>query len=182
MADETRISVEYAHAVISTLIDLGYATRTEAYKIKVVSPTLLLKRWAAYHQHDKANTFLEYYTFEQEVERFSHRLSTITSIPYALTGLAGAFLVAPHVRPVDVHLYVNREDVKTLAEALKLQPIPRGGNVKFVIPYDEGVYYGQQSALFEGNMTLFQNNSNDLNINGGGRENLNMNQHDFNRV
>lgn len=112
MADETGISVEYAHAVISTLIDFGYATRTEAYKIKVVNPTLLLKRWAAYHQYDKANTFFEYYTFEQEVERFIHRLSTITSIPYALMGLAGAFLVAPHVRPVDVHLYVNREDVK----------------------------------------------------------------------
>lgn len=134
----------YAHAVIATLIDLGYAAHTKAYKIKVVNPTLLLKRWAAYHQYDKANTFFEYYTFEQEVERFIYRLSTITSIPYALTGLAGAFLVAPHVRPVDVHMYVHREDVETLAEILGLQPIPRGGNVKFVIPYDEGVYYGQQ--------------------------------------
>ncbi|MBO3754787.1 MAG: helix-turn-helix domain-containing protein [Candidatus Brockarchaeota archaeon] len=144
LAEETGISAGYAHAVISTLIDLGYVTRTEAYKIKVVNPTLLLRRWAAYHQYDRVNTFLEYYTFEQEVERFIYRLSTITNIPYALTGLAGASLVAPHVRPVDVHMYVHREDIGTLAEVLRLQPIPKGGNVKFVIPYDEGVYYGQQ--------------------------------------
>ena len=93
------------------------------------------------------NTFLEYHTFEHEVDRFIHQLSTINNNSYVLTSLAGAFLVAPHVRPVDVHIYVHsKEDPVAVAGALGLQPIPRGGNVKFVIPYDKGVFYGQQRA------------------------------------
>jgi len=146
LAKEVEISPGYTHAVISTLIDLGYVART-GHLIKTVNPTVLLKRWAAYHQYDKINTFLEYYTFEREVYRFIRQLSRIKSPNYALTALAGASLIAPHVRPVDVHIYVKRKDEATvLATSLNLQPIPKGGNVKFVIPYDEGVLYGQQTA------------------------------------
>jgi len=147
LAEEVEISPGYAHAVISTLIDLGYVARTEHYKIKTVNPTVLLKRWAAYHQYDRINTFLEYYTFEREVDRFIQQLSRISSQNYALTALAGASLIAPHVRPVDIHIYIKKKDEATmLAETLNLQPIPRGGNVKVVVPYDEGVFYGQQTA------------------------------------
>lgn len=147
LAEEVKISPGYAHAVVSTLMDLGYVARTETYKIRMVNPTVMLRRWAAYHQYDRVNTFLDFHTFEHEVDRFIHQLSTINNTSYALTSLVGAFLIAPHVRPVDVHIYVHsKEDATAIAEALGLQPIPRGGNVKFVIPYDEGVFYGQQRA------------------------------------
>lgn len=147
LAEEVSISPGYAHAVISTLIDLGYVVRTKGYKIKMINPTVLLRRWAAYHQYDKMNTFLEYYTFEREIERLIDRISEIRNQNYAVTSLAGAFLVAPHVRPVDVHLYIHEEnDAAVLASALDLQPIPKNGNVKFVVPYDDGVFYGRQKA------------------------------------
>jgi len=147
LAEEIEISPGYAHAVLSTLINLGHVTRTEHYKIRTVNPTVMLKRWAAYHQYDRINTFLEYYTFERKVDRFIQQLAHISSQNYALTALAGASLIAPHVRPVDIHIYIKKKDEATkLAEALNLQPIPKGGNVKFVIPYDEGVFYGQQTA------------------------------------
>ena len=147
LAEEVRISPGYAHAVISTLIDLGYVAHTEHFKIKTVNPTVLLKRWAAYHQYDKINTFLDYYTLEREINRFIEQLSSIQSPNYALTALVGASLIAPHVRPVDIHIYMKKkEEATTLAKNLNLHPIPKGGNVKFVIPYDEGVFYGQQTA------------------------------------
>lgn len=147
LAEEVEISPGYAHAIVSTLINLGYVARTGHYKIETINPTVLLKRWAAYHQYDKMNTFLEYYTFEREVDRFLQQLSRISSQNYALTALAGASLIAPHVRPVDIHSYIKEKDEATmLAETLNLQPIPKGGNVKFVVPYDEGVFYGQQTA------------------------------------
>lgn len=147
LAREMEISPGYAHAVISTLIDLGHVARTENYRIKVVNPTVLLRRWAAYHQYDKMNTFLEYHTFEREIDRFIQQLSQTSDSNYALTVLAGASLIAPHVRPVDIHIYIKKkEDATTLSKALNLQPIPKGGNVKLVIPYDEGVFYGRQTA------------------------------------
>jgi len=149
IAEEVGISVGYTHAVVSTFIDLGYVARTETYKIKTVNPVVSLRRWAAYHQYDKVNTFLEYHTFEREIDRFIHQLSTISNTSYALTALAGAFLIAPHVRPVEVHMYVHsKEDATAIAKALSLQLTPRGGNVKLIIPYDEGVFYGQQKVNF----------------------------------
>ena len=147
LAEKVEISPGYAHAVISTLIDLGYVAHGEYNKIKTINPTILLKRWAAYHQYDRINTFLEYYTFEREVDRFIQQLSNISNHNYALTALAGASLIAPHVRPVDVHIYIKKKDEATmLAKALNLQPIPKGGNIKFVVPYDAGVFYSQQST------------------------------------
>jgi hypothetical protein len=145
LATEANISPGYAHAVISTLIQYSYVTRTTNYKIKTTNPTTLLRRWAAYHQYDKMNKFLEYYTFEREIDRFIEQLAKLKNQDYALTVLTGAYLIAPHVRPVDIHIYIHsKEDAATLAEKLNLQPIPKGGNVKFVTPYDEGVFYGQQ--------------------------------------
>lgn len=149
LAKEANVSSGLVHYVCRSLTELGYVSRSEQNRLVLVDPLRLLKRWAAYHQYDKMNTFLEYYTFEREVDRFIKQLSTINNLGYSLTVLAGAFLIAPHVRPVDVHMYVyNKEDAAAIATALNLQPIPRGGNVKFVLPYDEGVFYGKQAASF----------------------------------
>jgi hypothetical protein len=94
------------------------------------------------------NKFLEYYTFEQEIDKFLKELTKLDNQSYALTALSGAYLIAPHVRPVDAHIYVpNEKEAKTFAEQLNLQPIPSGGNVKLVIPYDEGVFYGKQEVV-----------------------------------
>ena len=85
---------------------------------------------------------MDYYTFEKEVDQFLGRISAL-DLKYALSGLAAAWLVAPYVRPVDVHLYIPSENMAAiLAEKLELNPTPRSGNVKFVVPYDEGVFYG----------------------------------------
>ena len=147
LAKEAMVSRGLVHYVCRSLIELGYLSRNERNRLVLVDPMRLLKRWAAYHQYDKMNTFLEYYTFEREVDRFIKQLSTVSNFSYALTVLAGAYLIAPHVRPVDVHMYVHsKENAVAIAKALNLQPIPRGGNVKFVLPYDEGVFYGKQNA------------------------------------
>jgi hypothetical protein len=95
------------------------------------------------------NRFLDYFTFERDVDRFVEGFAGL-DLEYAFCGLVGAWLVAPYVRPVDVHLYVPSENVaKEIAKRLGLNPTPRGGNVKFVLPYDEGVFHGvQQDARF----------------------------------
>jgi len=142
LAKEADVSRGMAHYVCRSLIELGYLSRNGRNRLVLVDPLRLLKRWAAYHQYDKMNTFVEYYTLEREVDRFINQLSTASSFSYALTALIGAFLIAPHV-----HMYVhNKEDAAAIAKALNLQPTLRGGNVKFVLPYDEGVFYGQQKA------------------------------------
>ncbi|MDG6933390.1 MAG: hypothetical protein JRN68_01705 [Nitrososphaerota archaeon] len=145
LAGEAGISLGYTHAVCSALINGGYLVRNETNQLTVVDPLTLLRRWAAYHQYSTANTFLDYYSFEREVDRLIEGFGK-TRGRYALTGLSGAWLVAPHVRPVIVEAYVKgKEDAGAIADLLRLKPIPKNGNVRFVLPYDEGVFYRAQS-------------------------------------
>lgn len=142
LAAEAQVSSGLVHYVCKTLIELGFAARDKRNRIVIVDPMRMLRRWAAYHDYDRANKFLEYYTFEKEIDQFVQKIAGV-DLRYALSGLAGAWLVAPYVRPVDVHLYIpSLNIVSQFAEKLELNPTPSGGNVKFVLPYDEGVFYG----------------------------------------
>jgi len=146
LAQEAGVSSGLAHYVCRTLVELGFAARNERNRIVLVDPLRLLRRWASYHMYDRANKFLDYFTFEREVDRFVSKFAGL-DLEYALCGLVGAWLVAPHVRPVDVHLYVPSESAaKKIAKSFGLNPTPKGGNVKFVLPYDEGVFYGARSV------------------------------------
>jgi hypothetical protein len=146
LAKETGVSSGLAHYVCRTLIELGFAARNEQNRIILVDPLRLLKRWASYHQYDRMNKFLDYFTFEREIDRFVEKFAGLDS-EYALCGLVGAWIVAPYVRPVDVHLYVSSESAaEDIAKSFGLNPTPKGGNVKFVLPYDEGVFYRVQSV------------------------------------
>jgi hypothetical protein len=146
LAQEASVSNGLVHYVCKTLIDLGYADRNEKNRVLLIDPLKLLKRWASYHEYDRVNKFLDYFTFEKEVDQFTRRFADL-NLKYALSGLSAAWLVAPYVRPVDVHLYIASEKAASeLANGLDLNPTPRGGNVKFVVPYDEGVFYGMREV------------------------------------
>ena len=145
LAGEVSISVGYTHAVVSRLLDSSYVTWTDDRFLMTIDPKRLLRRWAAYNQYDATNRFIDYYALEREIDRFIRKLGKIEGHRYALTALAGASLVAAYARPVDVHFYVRAQgEVTRVARELDLKPVPKGGNVKLVIPYDEGVFYGSQ--------------------------------------
>lgn len=147
VAQEARTSVGYTHAVLATLVNMKYVKRNEKNKLLLMDAELLLKRWAAYYQYTYANTFLQYYTFEKEIDSFLRRFNEkIKNEEYALTSFSGAWLVSPYVRPVDVHFYVKTiQQVKHIAGLLDIKPTAGTGNVKIVIPYDDGVFYGVRS-------------------------------------
>jgi hypothetical protein len=145
IAKEANVSLGFTHAVLLTLQQQGYITRDERYRILLVDPMRMLRRWAAYHQYTSVNKFSEYHTFDREVEVFLKRVKKIAE-GYALTSLAGAWLVAPYVRPATVDIYVPDVDASSRAAAvLQLRPVEKGGNVRLVIPYDEGVFYKTQT-------------------------------------
>jgi hypothetical protein len=63
--------------------------RTEKHR-KLTNSATLLRRWAAYHQYDRINKFLEYNTFEREVDKFIRELASLKNQNYALTVLTRA--------------------------------------------------------------------------------------------
>ena len=143
LAFEAGVATAYTHAIVTTLKEQQYVV-TENYKISLVDPIRLLRRWAASKDFLTENTILEYISFEKEVDVFYKKISKV-KLDYALTGLAGAWLVSPYVRPVTFDVYIlDRRGRKEIERQLNLQPIEKGGNVRLVIPDDEGVSYGLQ--------------------------------------
>jgi len=150
IAKDADTSVGYTHAILATLMETGYIERNKRYKLVLLNPVALLRRWAAFHQYDRNNQFLEYYTFEKEIDTFLTSLEEkLKNEKYAVTSLAGAWLASPYVRPIDVHLYIgNRKKAKSLSQLLNIKPTAGVGNVRMVIPYDKEVFYG--SRLIQG--------------------------------
>ena len=142
LAKEAEVSLGWTHAVIATLQAQAYIVRDENYRVSVVDPARLLRRWAAAHDFSTTNKFDEFQTFEQDLDRLLSRIKSL-SVSYALTSLAGAWLIAPNVRPVTLDMYVlDGAQMSEVVRAVELRPVEKGGNVRLVSPYDVGVFYG----------------------------------------
>jgi hypothetical protein len=146
LAKESGTALGYTSRVSNTLISQRLALRASARsELKLMAPEDLLKRWATF-SHFVANTaFVEYYTSEQDIGKFLGKLKVLNVGEYALTGLAGALLVEPFVRPTNTHMYILKEsDAGKLAHELGLMPVEENGNVKFAIAPSDGIFYGAQ--------------------------------------
>ena len=143
LAREAQVSLGTAFKISKALINERILIReSDNYELKLMAPSDLLKRWAIVNNFIANTEFLEYYTGEADITKFIEEFKECNDIEYAFTGLTGALLVAPHVRPTNVHVYVKTEaDAKKIAKRLNLMPIEENGNVKFSIPVSNGVFY-----------------------------------------
>ena len=148
LAKEAHVSLGQAFKVSKALINEHILIReSDNYKLKLMDPYILLKRWATVNNFLANNKFIEYYTDESDISSFIAKFKGIRDTEYAFTGLAGALLVAPFVRPTNVHVYVKtKEDADKIAKYLHLLPVEESGNVKFSIPQSEGVFYGTRDV------------------------------------
>lgn len=148
LSRESGAALGWTHEVCMALIQERFAIReSERQEIKLMEPLELLKRWAHNNNFTADNRFTDYYTGYEDVTKLLTRLRGVNGPKHAVTGLAGALLVAPFVRPTNVHIYVMREDdAGEWAKQLGLMPMEENGNVKFVIASSGGVFYGSQEA------------------------------------
>lgn len=144
LASEARVAFGYVHAVVANLMQSGYLLRNQVNRLELVDPIRLIKRWAAYHQFNAVNKMLPYYTFEREIDTLIGKLQDVEQ-DYALTSLSGAWLAVPQVRPVMIEAYIRDAlQAEKLSKQLQLKPIPKEGNVRLIVPYDDGVFYKAQ--------------------------------------
>jgi hypothetical protein len=144
LSQESHVSLTRVFNITNELINERILIHGSDYKLKLIAPHELLRKWAIVNNFVANTEFIEYYTDEVDIKKFFGRFKDI-NVEYAFTGLAGALLVAPFVRPTNVHIYVKtKEDSKKIAEHLNLIPIEANGNVKFAIPKSEGVFYGSR--------------------------------------
>jgi hypothetical protein len=146
LARESGAALGYTSRVSKTLIRQRLALRASARsELKVMAPEDLLTRWAAFSNFIANTTFIDYYSPEGDIGKLLGRFKGSERPEYALTGLAGALLVEPFVRPTNTHIYVRkRSDATEWADKLGLMPVEESGNVKFAIAASEGIFYGAQ--------------------------------------
>lgn len=146
ISKEANVSLGWTSKVANSLIAEKYAIKESSRaELKLMTPLELLKKWAIYNNFMVNTRFFDYYSIEQDIAKFLGKFKTVTGPDYALTGLAGAALVHPFVRPTDVYIYIKSElDAKKWSELLELLPIEKQGNIHFSLPGSNGVFYGVQ--------------------------------------
>lgn len=146
LATESGTALGYTSRVCNTLISQRLALRSSVRsELKLMAPEELLRRWAAFSHFATTTAFTEYYTSEQDITAFLGRIKTVSSGDYALTGLSGALLVEPFVRPTNTHIYLRKgSDAGKLAAGLGLIPVEADGNVKIAVAKSDGIFYGVQ--------------------------------------
>jgi hypothetical protein len=144
LAREASVSLGQAYKVSKALINERMASReSKRSELKLMAPSELLDRLAKVNNFLSNTKFIEYYTQEEDISKFLEKLKGSQAPEYAITGLTGAMLVAPFVRPTNIHIYVKKEnDAKLLADKLNLMPVESNGNIKFAIAKSNGIFYG----------------------------------------
>jgi hypothetical protein len=144
LAREASVSLGQAYKVSKALINERMASReSKRSELKLMAPSELLDRLAKVNNFLSNTKFIEYYTQEEDISKFLEELKGLQAPDYAITGLTGAMLVAPFVRPTNIHIYVKKEnDAKMLADKLNLMPVESNGNIKFAIAKSNGIFYG----------------------------------------
>lgn len=131
------------YLVAELLESKGYVTREKDRSIRVTDPSRLLQDWAQNWTIDR-NGVSRYFSFgrgSNDIIADLAKSAQAQGIEYALTGLAGAYLVAPFVRSDEVWTYV-KGDSERLVKALDLRPVSSGANIVLLKPYDPGVFQG----------------------------------------
>jgi hypothetical protein len=148
LSKEAKTGYSHTYRIVKTLLRMSLCRKTETNKVVVANSGELLTRWAGYYDFALLNKVNAYYSLETDLDGLTRKLSAAdkSGLKYALTLHAGASLVTPYVRPVNIHLYVEPEKLSSWQKFLSLQLTELGGNVFLVDPYDEGVFYKVQQV------------------------------------
>jgi hypothetical protein len=129
--------------VLDLLEDKGWVTRDRQWRnhsVKLENPQKLLQEWIRNYRLDWNPTAL----YPNHSPHFIHELTTELKkweVPFALTGLSGARLIAPYVIQTTEYIYLltdqrATEDILRKIETRFLLPYPASaGNIHFMVPY-----------------------------------------------
>ena len=126
--------------VRTLLLEREWAKET-ADGIQLTHPEKLLADWAAVwaRRRERAHTFFTL-TPLADTKRQMADFARQQKRPFALTGAAGAWRVAPMTKYVRTQVYWEGDPTE-LAEGVGLKPADTGANVHILVPRDEGVFF-----------------------------------------
>lgn len=147
LVEETGLTKGYVSKVVSRLEEASLVERDDARRIRVRDPDLLLDAWSEAYEftsHDIHPGHIASRSPDQTVARTVEVLEAI-NLPYAVTGLAGAWRYTQHAAYRLVTFYVDHlPDSHVLDELGFRETSSSGSNTWLVVPDDAGVFDGKR--------------------------------------
>jgi hypothetical protein len=145
LADEAEVSLGQAANVKKQLLNREWV-ETDAAGLRLRSfddaVLPLLTEWAGNYRMERSAAS-EYYSLKP-IPQIEAELAN-AKVHLSFTGFSGAARFAPAVRYQRATAYLLG-DRSALAKRLALKPVPSGGNVTLIGPYDAGVFYGTRKV------------------------------------
>jgi hypothetical protein len=143
LAEKANVSTGTVSIVRNLLLEREWAQETEA-GLKLTQPKRLLKDWATVWARRRVRP-KTYFTLTPlaDAERQMADFARQQKRPFALTGTAGAWRIAPMVKYVRTQVYWDG-DAAELAQGIGLKPAEAGANVQIMPPRDESVFLDQE--------------------------------------
>jgi hypothetical protein len=150
IAGATGLSLGHASEVARELVGREYA-HDEQGRISLGNAAAALRDWTDAYDWRKNRVASFVVPFEHdEVGPKLQRAMDAAGVSFALTLLAGADRVAPHVQHGQTHLYVPAGKAVTAADVVREklygEPVSTGGTLHLLDPYyRDGVFYGSRT-------------------------------------
>jgi hypothetical protein len=136
----------FTSRIIRRLQDQGLAERYDETLWRATDPDLLLDAWHErydFHKHDILAGHCAARSGEELLSEIVRKLQE-QNIDYAATGLAAAWLYTHFASFRIATVYLKARPSSALLSEIGFQEEPRGANLWFVVPNDEGVFHGQR--------------------------------------
>lgn len=143
LAEHARASLGTVSTVRTLLLEREWAKETEN-GVELTHPEKLVADWAAVwaRRRERQKTYFTL-TPLADAERQMADFARQKNRPFALTGAAGAWRLAPMVRYNRTQAYWQG-DPGELAQVLGLKPTEAGANVQIMAPRDDGVFFNKE--------------------------------------
>jgi len=148
LAETGQLGAGYVSRICKRLEEDRLVERTDEGEIRPRDPNLMLEAWQAEYdirRHDIRMGHVATQTGDELVRRLVEVVGEL-SIPYALTGLAAAWFLAPIAAYRLVTLYLREPPSDKLLHRLNWHQEKRGANLWLIRPNDEGVFHGVQAV------------------------------------
>jgi hypothetical protein len=144
LADEAQVSLGLVAKVKRVLLEQAFVEERDR-RLHLRDPKGLLEAWATAYQSTGARVSLYVMHKASEAERKIAGWCADNAVRFALTGLAGAWRLAPDVRYQQSTFYVESKDnvdvVNDLVQHLGAKRVDSGANLVLVVPEDSFVLY-----------------------------------------
>ena len=143
LAKESGLGRGYISRIVRRLEEDGLIDGGEKQRIRPRDAGELLDAWRSEYSFDKHDALVGHVTARTGEELTGKVAKALEhcAMEYAVTGLAGAALLAPFAAYRRVTVFVKGKAQEELLQSFKFRPEERGANLWIVRPKDDGVFW-----------------------------------------